>query len=168
MRSFFKSAVMNFGPDAGENPFAGVKNLITDVINKLQSEASSEAHTAEDMFTKVMDLITALLTDNGLQSEGSSEANHMLHRDDELTNVSEKKTDLENQATKDSSKLEAAALASSVLDEEVAELHVDICASSAQQLNTDALRDGELKICATTQEDLDFDENPIIENTRIS
>ena len=30
VRSFFKSAVMNFGPDAGENPFAGVKNLITE------------------------------------------------------------------------------------------------------------------------------------------
>ena len=34
---------MKFGPDAGECPFADVKKLITDVINKLQSEVSSDA-----------------------------------------------------------------------------------------------------------------------------
>ena len=45
---------------------------------------------------------------------------------------------------------------------------MDLCSSPAQQLNTDARRDGELKISATAQEDLDLDENPIIENTQIS
>ena len=45
---------------------------------------------------------------------------------------------------------------------------MDLCASSTQQVNTDAMRVDERKIFATTKEDLDLDENPIIENTQIS
>ena len=37
------SAVMKFGAGAGEDPFAKVTELITDLIHRLQSEASSEA-----------------------------------------------------------------------------------------------------------------------------
>ena len=53
-----------------------------------------------------------------------------------------------------------------MLNGERAELHVEVCASSAQQLNTEARRDGDLKIFATTHEGLDLDENPIVENTQ--
>ena len=75
------SAVVEFGPGAGEDPFAKVKELITDLITDL--------------------------TDR-LQSEASSEANHKSYPDDELVNASEKKADLEHQVATDSSKLEAA------------------------------------------------------------
>ena len=37
------SAIMKFGAGAGEDPFVKVKGLITDLINRLQAEASSEA-----------------------------------------------------------------------------------------------------------------------------
>ena len=65
---------MKFGPDAGENPFADVKKLITDVTNKLQSEASSEADAGDDLFVKANDLIVNLITDsmNRLPSESAT------------------------------------------------------------------------------------------------
>ena len=145
------SAVMKFGPGAVEDPFVKVKQSITDVINKLQREASSEAVAGEDPFAHVRDLITDSI--NRLHSQASSEANYKPYRDDEPMNASEKKADPGNRLATCSSELEAAVSTSSVSDSEVAELPVDLCASSAQQLNT---------------EDLDLDENPIIENTQIS
>ena len=48
------------------------------------------------------------MTDNRLQSESSSEANYRPYHDDELTNASEKKADLENRLGTYSSELEAA------------------------------------------------------------
>ena len=47
-----------------------MKKLIADVIDKLQSEAPSEAVAGDDQLTTVKDLITDLITDNGLQSDG--------------------------------------------------------------------------------------------------
>ena len=108
------SAVMQCVPDAGEDPFADVKELIADMLNKLQSEASSEANASEDPFSKVRELITDLI--NKLQSEASSDANHKSYRDDEFAKDSEKTTDLETQVATHSSKLEAAVSTSGVSD----------------------------------------------------
>ena len=41
------SVVVKFGAGTGEEPFAKVKDLITNVINKLQSEASCEDPVAK-------------------------------------------------------------------------------------------------------------------------
>ena len=60
------SAVMKASAAAGEDPFARVKDLITDFTNRLQTQASSEA-------------------------------NHVSYRDDELNHACVKKADLENQ-----------------------------------------------------------------------
>ena len=104
---------MKCGPGAVEDPVVKVKQLITDLMNKLQSEASSEAVAGEDPFAQVKDLITESI--NRLQSESSSEANRMPYHDDEVTNPSEKKVDLENQVATDTFKLEAAVSHFSVL-----------------------------------------------------
>ena len=85
-----------------------MKDLITDSIDRLHSQAPSEAVTGDDLFSKEKGLITDLITDNRLQSESSSEANHMPYHDDELVNASKKKADLENQLATDFSELEAA------------------------------------------------------------
>ena len=49
------SAVMNVGPGAVEDSFVKVMQLITDVMDKLQSGASSEAVTGEDLLSQVKD-----------------------------------------------------------------------------------------------------------------
>ena len=63
------SVVMKCGPNAGEDPFAQVKKLITDLMNELQAEASPEANHKPDHdaeltrhFTKNEDLETQLMT----------------------------------------------------------------------------------------------------------
>ena len=63
---------MKCGPGAVEDPVVKVKQLITDLMNKLQSEATvtkSGAGAGEDLFAQVKDLSTDL-TDS-LQSEAT-------------------------------------------------------------------------------------------------
>ena len=76
-KSQSEATVTKSGAGAGEDPFARVEDLITDLINKLHSQAPSEAVAGDDLLTKVKGLITDLITDNRLQSENSSEANHI-------------------------------------------------------------------------------------------
>ena len=54
--------------------------------------------------------ITDLITDNKLQSEASSEANHKSYRDDELMKAGVENVDRETQVATHSSKLETAVL----------------------------------------------------------
>ena len=67
------SAVMKFCPGAVEDPFVKVKEMITDLMNKLESEAWSEAVAGDELFAEVK---------NRLQSDASSEADHVPYRDD--------------------------------------------------------------------------------------
>ena len=89
---------MKFGPRAVEYPFVEVKQMNTDSIERLHSQAASEAFAGDDLFTKVKGLITDLITDNRLLSQSSSEANHRPYHDDELVNAGKKKADLEKSA----------------------------------------------------------------------
>ena len=47
--AFRISAVMKFGAGTGEDPFAKVKCSVTDLIEKLQAEASPEKSQAEEL-----------------------------------------------------------------------------------------------------------------------
>ena len=109
--------------------------------HRLQSQASSEASrislvmkaragASEDPSAPVKDLITDFI--NRLQAQVSSEANHKPHRDEELKDVVEKKADPDTQVTTHSSELDTAISTCSVPDGEVAKLHVDLGALSAQ------------------------------------
>ena len=94
------SAVMKFGLGDVEDPFVKVKDMITDLMNKLQSEASSEAVAGDELFAKVKELTRDSIV--RFESDASSEAGHMPYRDDELTHPTEKKADLESQVATDS------------------------------------------------------------------
>ena len=66
---------MMFGPGAVEYLFVKVKQMITDLMNKLQSEAcvtKSGAGAGEDPFARVKDVITDPI--NRLHSQAPSEA----------------------------------------------------------------------------------------------
>ena len=132
-----KSAVMKFGPDPVENPLGDEEKLSMDVINKLQSEASSEAVAGDDLFAKGKDSIMNLITDsiNRLQSKIS----HKSHRDDELPKAGDEKVDLETQVATHSCKLEATVSRSDGMDGDVSKLHADFCDRS-QQPNMDTMR----------------------------
>ena len=155
------SAVMKFGPRAVEYPFVEVKQMITDLMNKLQFEAAvtkSGASAGEDPFARVKDLITDSI--ERLHSQAASEAvagddlftkekglitdlitdnrlhsessSEANHHDDELVNAGKKKADLESQMATDF-------LQFSVSDGEIVELQADLGTLFAQQLKTDAI-----------------------------
>ena len=135
------SAVMQFGPGAVEDPFVKVKQLITDFVNRMQSEAAdtkSGAGADEDPFVQVKGLITDLITDNS--------CSRRVHERPTTRLTSEKKADPENRLATYAFELEAAVSTCNVSDGESAELPVDLCTSSPQQLNTDARCNGDLKI----------------------
>ena len=98
---------------------------VVELSSRVSTVTKSGAGPGEDPFAPVKDLTTESIS--RLHSQASSEADHMPHRDDELTNPSEKKADLDNQVATDTFKLEAAVSQFSVLDGESAEVHVDLC-----------------------------------------
>ena len=117
-----------------EDPFAQVKEsiteLITGLINKLHSEPSSETNAGGDPFFRREGPDHG--PDHGpdknkLQPEASSEATHKSYLDDESEKACEKKVDPETQVATHSPKLEADVPKSG----EVAELNVDLGAQSA-------------------------------------
>jgi len=116
---------MKFGAGAGEDPFAKVKDSITELINRVQAEASSEA-------------------------------SHKWYCDEELSETTENKQDLESDVEKHSSKLEAVVAKSNILDTEIAALQAELGAPlSGSQLQMDTMRAEKRKIFAKAKEDLE-------------
>ena len=130
-----KSIVKKFSPDTGENPFAKVNEsivgLITDVINKLQSEASSEADAVDDPFARVKPFNTDLI--NRLHSEVLPETSHKAYRNDEGMRATVDKEDIETRVETHSVKRETAISKTWTV---IAELHADL-GDWLQQLKMD-------------------------------
>ena len=80
-----KSAVKQFIPDAGDDPFGKVKGLITDLTNRVLSEITVMkfgASADKDQFAPVKAVIRDLIT--RLQAESLSEISHESHWDEEM------------------------------------------------------------------------------------
>ena len=135
-----KSIVKKFSPDTGENPFAkmneSIVGLITDVINKLQSEASSEADAVDDPFARVKPFNTDLI--NRLHSEVLPETSHKAYRNDESMRATVDKEDIETRVETHSVKRETAISKTWTV---IAELHADL-GDWLQQLKMDERQRG--------------------------
>jgi hypothetical protein len=103
------AATLRFGAAAGEDPFAKVKQLITDLLNKLQAEAKEDA------------------TEKG-------------YCDDEIAKSEEKKSELNAEITKLTTKMDSAAAASARLKADVKELQSTLAKLAKSQAEMDVIR----------------------------
>jgi len=103
------AAVQRFGAAAGEDPFGKIKGLISDMIAKLQSEASSEA-------------------------------TEKAYCDEQMAKTEEKKGELEEDATKLTSKIDKASSASAGLKEDVKRIQNELSTLAKSQAEMDSIR----------------------------
>jgi chromosome segregation ATPase len=118
-------AVIRYGAAGGEDPFAKVKDLITDMITKLESEAKSEA-------------------------------SEKAYCDEELAKTEAKKTELEGDIAKLSSKIDLAAAKSAGLKEDVKELQAELATLSKEQAEMDKIRAEEKAAFDTAKAELEL------------
>merc|ERR1719387_171427 len=103
------SVVMRYGAAGGEDPFAKVKGLIKDLIDRLLKEAQAEA-------------------------------TEKAYCDEQMAKTEEKKSDLEEEIAKLTSKIDKAAAASAGLKEDVKKLQEELAALAKEQAEMDKLR----------------------------
>jgi len=103
------SAVLRFGSASGEDPFAKVKVLISDMIAKLQAEAGSEA-------------------------------TEKAYCDEQLAKTEEKKSELQRDLEKLTSKIDQAVAASAGLKEDVKQLQAELASLMKSQAEMDKMR----------------------------
>jgi len=103
------AAVSRLGSVAGQDPFAKVKALITDMIAKLEKDAGAEA-------------------------------TEKAYCDEQMSKTEAKKTDLESDIEKMSSKIDQATARSAELKEEIQGLEAELAALTREQVEMDKLR----------------------------
>merc|ERR1740133_527397 len=102
-------AVIRYGAAGGDDVFAKVKGLITDMISKLEAEAKSEA-------------------------------TEKAYCDEELAKTEAKKSELDNEIAKLTSKIDLAAAKSAGLKEDVKTLGAELATLAKQQASMDGIR----------------------------
>jgi chromosome segregation ATPase len=118
-------AVIRYGAAGGEDPFTKVKELITNMISKLESEA---------------------------KSEGTEKA----YCDEELAKTEAKKTELDNEISKLTSKIDVAAAKSAGLKQDVKDLQAELATLSKEQSEMDKIRAEEKAAFDTAKADLEL------------
>jgi hypothetical protein len=118
-------AVIRFGASAGENPFAKVKSLITDMIAKLESEAKSEA-------------------------------TEKAYCDEELAKTEAKKSELDAEISKLTSKIDINAAKSAGLKQDVKDLEAELAQLAKEQAEMDSIRAEEKAAYDTAKADLEL------------
>jgi hypothetical protein len=119
------SSVLRYGAAGGDDVFAKVKGLITDMISKLESEAKSEA-------------------------------TEKAYCDEELAKTEAKKSELEGEVSKLSSKIDLAAAKSAGLKEDVKTLQAELATLAKEQAEMDAIRAEEKAAFDTAKAELEL------------
>jgi len=102
-------SVIRYGAAGGDDVFAKIKGLITDMISKLEAEAKSEA-------------------------------TEKAYCDEELAKTAAKKSELTNEITKLTSKIDLAAAKSAGLKEDVKSLQAELATLASEQADMDSVR----------------------------
>merc|ERR1719487_1433309 len=118
-------AVIRYGAAGGDDVFAKVKGLITDMIAKLEAQANSEA-------------------------------TEKAYCDEELAKTEAKKSELEGEIKKLTSKIDLAAAKSAGLKEDVKALQAELAAIAKQQSEMDSIRAEEKAAFDTAKADLEL------------
>merc|ERR1719197_1684602 len=118
-------SVIRYGAAGGDDVFAKVKGLITDMIAKLEAEAKSEA-------------------------------TEKAYCDEELAKTEAKKSELEGEIKKLTSKIDLAAAKSAGLKEDVKALQAELAAIAKQQSEMDSIRAEEKAAFDTAKADLEL------------
>merc|ERR1719217_1476236 len=118
------AATMRYSASSGEDPFAKVKGLITDMIDRLMKEAAEEA-------------------------------SFKAYCDEEMAKTEQKKTELNADISKLTSKIDTASARSAALKQDVAELTKELAELADLQAEMDKTRTDEKAAFAVTKSDLD-------------
>merc|ERR1719263_1245187 len=118
-------AVIRYGAAGGEDVFAKVKELITDMISKLEAEAKSEA-------------------------------TEKAYCDEEMAKTEAKKSELEGEISKLTSKIDLAAAKSAGLKEEVKTLQAELATLAKEQAEMDSIRAEEKAAYDTAKAELEL------------
>merc|ERR1740130_59366 len=108
--------------------------------------------SGEGPFEKVKGLITDMISK--LQSEAKGEATEKAYCDEEMAKTAAKKSELEGEMKKLTSKIDLAAAKSAGLKEDVKELQAELAATAKQQSEMDSIRAEEKSAFGTAKADL--------------
>merc|ERR1719364_554494 len=118
-------SVIRYGAAGGDDVFAKVKGLITDMISKLEAEAKSEA-------------------------------TEKAYCDEELAKTESKKSELENDISKLTSKIDLAAAKSAELKADVKTLQAELATLAKEQAEMDSIRAEEKAAYDTAKAELEL------------
>merc|ERR1719160_1842166 len=108
----------------------------------------------EDPFGKVEGLITDMISK--LESEAKSEATEKAYCDEELAKTEAKKSELDSEIAKLTSKIDLAAAKSAGLKEDVKELQAELAKLSKSQAEMDSIRQQQHADYSTAKQDLEL------------
>jgi len=108
----------------------------------------------EDVFAKVKELITSMISK--LEAEAKSEATEKAYCDEELAKTEAKKSELEGEISKLTSKIDLAAAKSAGLKEDVKTLQAELATLSKEQAEMDSIRAEEKAAFDTAKAELEL------------
>merc|ERR1719343_1387627 len=127
---------------------------LAQLASRIAAAARFGAATGEDPFAKVKGLIKDMIVK--LQKEAEGEAAEKAYCDEQMAKTEAKKSELEDDIAKMTSKIDSAAAKSAQLKEEVKELEAELAALTKEQAEMDKIRQEENADYQTAKADLEL------------